>query len=155
MSSRLFVEIRERRGLAYSVGSYFSQLFDTGAGVVYAGVDPGKLDETVAAVLAELRKLRDTPVSEGELSRSKEYRKGRLLMSLEDSHSVAAWLGSNEMIYGDVPSPEEITAKIDAVTVADVQALARDLFTPERYSLAVVGPYEDEARFLKLLKDAA
>lgn len=155
MSSRLFVEIRERRGLAYSVGSYFSQLFDTGAGVVYAGVDPAKLDETVAAVLAELRKMRDTPVGEGELGRSKEYRKGRLLMSLEDSHSVAAWLGSNEMIYGDVPSPEEITAKIDAVTVADVQTLARDLFTPERYSLAVVGPYEDEARFLKLLEGAA
>ena len=79
----------------------------------------------------------------------------RLLMSLEDSHSVASWLSSNELIYGTVPTPEEITERIDAVTVADVQALARDLFTPERFSLAVVGPYDDEARFLKLLETTA
>ena len=155
MSSRLFVEIRERRGLAYSVGSYFSQLADVGAGAVYAGVDPGKVDETVAAVAEELRKLRDAAVPAEELTRAKEFRKGRLLLSLEDSHSVANWLGSNEMLYGEVPTPEEVIARIDAVAAADVQALARELFTPERYSLAVVGPYQDEEHFKRLLGQVA
>lgn len=153
MSSRLFIEIRERRGLAYAVGSYFAQFADTGSGAVYAGVDPGKAGEAVTAVVAELRKLRDVPVPADELARSKEYRKGRILMSLEDSQSVASWLASNELLYGSVPTPEEVTAHIDAVTVADVQALACELFDPQCYSLAVVGPYDDEARFLKLLQD--
>lgn len=155
MSSRLFVEIRERRGLAYSVGSYFNQLADVGSGVVYAGVDPGKADETVRAIIAELRKLRDAPAPADELARSKEFRKGRMLMGLEDSHSVASWLGSHEILYGEVPTPEEVVARIDAVTSEEVQALARDLFDPTRYSLAVVGPYDDEAHFLTLLEEHA
>lgn len=155
MSSRLFVEIRERRGLAYSVGSYFSQLADVGSGVVYAGVDPKKAGETIRAIVAELHKLRDTAVPAEELARSKEFRKGRLLMGLEDSQSVASWLSSNEILYGEVPTPEEVVARIDAVTIEDVQDLARDLFTPDRYSLAVVGPYDDEEHFLKLLEELA
>ena len=155
MSSRLFIEIRERRGLAYSVGSYFNQLADVGNGAVYVGVDPAKAEETVAAVVGELRKLRDVPVPADELARSKEFRKGRILMSLEDSQAMASWLGSNEILYGEVPTPEDVTARIDAVTVEDVAALARDLFTPERYSLAIVGPYDDEARWLKLLEKLA
>jgi predicted Zn-dependent peptidase len=155
MSSRLVIEIRERRGLAYAVGSFFNQLADAGNGVVYAGVDPAKADETVGAIVAELHKLRDEPVPADELARSKEYRKGRLLLGLEDSYSVASWLGSNEILYGEVPTPEEVTARIDAVTVADVQALARELFDPARYSLAVVGPYDDEARFRALLERIA
>ena len=155
MSSRLFIEIRERRGLAYSVGSYFEQLSDVGSGAVYVGVDPKKAEETVTAVVGELRKLRDETVPAAELARSKEFRKGRILMSLEDSQAMASWLGSNEITFGEVPTPEEVTARIDAVTVEDVAALARELFTPERYSLAVVGPYDDEARWLKLLEKLA
>lgn len=152
MSSRLFIEIRERRGLAYAVGSYFAQLSDVGSGVVYAGVDPGKGPETVAAIVGELDKLRQLPVPASELARSKEFRKGRILMSLEDSHSVASWLASNEIIYGEVPAPEEVTERIDAVTVEDVQALAEELFRPDRYSLAVVGPYDNADEFRSLLE---
>lgn len=152
MSSRLFIEIRERRGLAYAVGSYFNQLADVGNGAVYVGVDPGKAEETVEAVIGELHKLRDLAVPADELARAKEFRKGRILMSLEDSQALASWLSSNEILYGDVPTPEEVTARIDAVTIADVQELARDLFTPARYSLAIVGPYDDEARWQRLLE---
>lgn len=152
MTSRLFIEIRERRGLAYSVGSYFNQLADTGNGAIYAGVDPGKAREAVAAIAGELRKLRETPVPDDELARSKELRKGRMLMSLEDSYALASWLGSSELLYGEVPTPEEVAAKIDAVTAADVQALARELFTPARYSLALVGPDEDEAGWLAFMQ---
>ena len=155
MTSRLFIEIRERRGLAYSVGSYFNQLADTGNGAIYAGVDPGKTRETVAAIVGELRKLRDIPVPTDELARSKELRKGRMLMGLEDSYAMASWLGSNEILYGFVPTPEEIAERIDAVTVADVQGLAAELFTPERYSLALVGPFEDEATWLAFLQGLA
>lgn len=152
MSSRLFVEIRERRGLAYAVGSYFNQLADTGNGAVYVGVDPARAEETVQAVVAELAKLRTEQVPAAELVRAKEYRKGRLLMSLEDSQAMASWLGSHEILYGEVPTPEEVTAQIDAVQAADLLTLAQELFTPERYSLAVVGPYEEDDRWLKLLE---
>jgi predicted Zn-dependent peptidase len=155
MSSRLFIEIRERRGLAYSVGSYFNQLADVGNGAVYAGVDPNKAEETVTAIVGELRKLRDVAVPADELARAKEFRKGRILMGLEDSQALASWLGSNEILYGDVPTPEEVTAQIDAVTVDDLSTLAAELFTPERYSLAVVGPYDDEARWQKLMEKLA
>jgi predicted Zn-dependent peptidase len=155
MSSRLFVEIRERRGLAYAVGSYFNQLADVGNGAVYVGVDPGKAEETVEAVIGELHKLRDIAVPADELARAKEFRKGRILMSLEDSQALASWLSSNEILYGDVPTPEEVTARIDAVTIGDVQGLARDLFTPARYGLAVVGPYDDAARWQRLLERLA
>ncbi len=152
MSSRLFIEIRERRGLAYAVGSYFNQLADVGNGAVYVGVDPNKAEETVEAVIGELHKLRDIAVPADELARAKEFRKGRILMSLEDSQALASWLSSNEILYGHVPTPEEVTARIDAVTIDDVQTLARDLFTPSHYSLAIVGPYDDEARWQRLLE---
>ena len=121
MSSRLFIEIRERRGLAYSVGSYFNQLADVGNGAVYVGVDPSKAEETVEAVIGELHKLRDIAVPADELGRAKEFRKGRILMGLEDSQALASWLSSNEILYGHVPTPEEVTARIDAVTIEDVQ----------------------------------
>jgi predicted Zn-dependent peptidase len=155
MSSRLFIEIRERRGLAYSVGSYFNQLADTGNGAIYAGVDPGKTREAVAAIVEELRKLRDVTVPDDELARSKELRKGRMMMGLEDSYAMASWLGSSELLYGFVPTPEEVAERIDAVTAADVQALAAELFTPARYGLALVGPYEDEAEWVAFIQGLA
>lgn len=102
-----------------------------------------------------MRQLRDVPVPAGELARAQEYRKGRLLLGLEVSQSVASWLSSHELLYGEVPAPDEIVARIDAVTAGEVQALARDLVDPARYSLAVVGPYRDEGRFRRLLEEHA
>ena len=96
MSSRLFQEIREKRGLVYSVYGYFRPYADVGQGVVYAGTDLERVEETIDAIVEELRKLRDERVPEDELQRTKELRKGRLLMGLEDSRSVAAWIGSQE-----------------------------------------------------------
>ena len=95
MSSRLFQEIREKRGLVYSVYGYFRPYADVGQGVLYAGTDLERVEETVGAIVEELRKLRDGVPPE-ELRRTKELRKGRLLMGLEDSRSVAAWIGSQE-----------------------------------------------------------
>lgn len=152
MSSRLFQEIREKRGLVYSVYAYFRPYEDVGQGVIYAGTDLERVEETVGAIVDELRKLRDERVPEDELQRTKELRKGRLLMGLEDSKSVASWVGSQELTYGEIRTPEEVAAKIEAVTADEVQELAQELFQPERLSLALVGPYDDPQPFQELLE---
>ena len=152
MSSRLFQEIREKRGLVYSVYGYFRPYFDIGQGVMYAGTDLERVEETVEALVAELRKLRDEPVPEEELQRTKELRKGRLLMGFEDSRAVAGWIGSQEATYGEIKTPEEVMEKIEAVTVEDVQQLSRELFKPELLNLALIGPYADAKPFNDLLE---
>jgi predicted Zn-dependent peptidase len=152
MSSRLFQEIREKRGLVYSVFGYFRGYEDIGQGVVYAGTDIDRVEEATGAILAELRKLRDEPVSDEEMDRNKELRKGRLLMSLEDSRSVASWVGSQEATYGEIKTPEEVMDEIDAVTSEQVQALAQELFRDDRLNMVLLGPYDDDQPFLELLR---
>jgi predicted Zn-dependent peptidase len=151
MSSRLFQEIRERRGLVYSVYGYFRGYEDVGQGVIYAGTDVERVEETIEAIVSELQKLRDIPVPPDELENSKTLRKGRLLMGLEDSRSVASWVGSQEATYGEIKTPEEVMALIDAVTVEDVQAVASELLREDRLSLTLIGPYADDSAFGKLL----
>lgn len=152
MSSRLFQEIREKRGLVYSVYGYFRPYQDVGQGVIYAGTDLERVEETIGAIVEELRKLRDEPVPEDELRRTKELRKGRLLMGLEDSRSVASWVGSQELTYREIRTPEEVMEKIEAITVDEVQKLAHELFREDRLNLALVGPYSDPQPFTELLK---
>ena len=151
MSSRLFQEIREKRGLVYSVYGYFRGYEDVGQGVVYAGTDVDRVEETVQAIVGELKKLRDIPVPAQELENTKALRKGRLLMSLEDSRSVASWVGSQEATYGEILTPEQIMKRIDAVTVEDVQTLAGELIRSDRFNLALIGPYESQDTFTELL----
>jgi predicted Zn-dependent peptidase len=151
MSSRLFQEIREKRGLVYSVYGYFRPYEDVGQGVVYAGTDLERVEETVGAIVEELRKLRDVPIPVEEFERTKELRKGRLLMGLEDSRSVASWIGSQEATYGEIRSPEEVMERIEAVTIPEVQELSRELFRGDLLNLAIVGPYDDPAPFSALL----
>lgn len=151
MSSRLFQEIRERRGLVYSVYGYFRSHEDVGQGVIYAGTDTERVKETISAIVGELKKLRDEPVPADELERTKTLRKGRLLMGLEDSRSVASWVGSQEATYGTIETPEELMAHIDAVTAEDVQSLANDLIKEELMSLVLIGPYTKEREYLDLL----
>jgi predicted Zn-dependent peptidase len=147
MSSRLFQEIREKRGLVYSVFGYFRGYEDVGQGVVYAGTDIDRVEEATDAILDELRKLRDERVSDEELARNKELRKGRLLMSLEDSRSVASWVGSQEATYGEIKTPEQVMDEIDAVTADQVQELSQELFRDDRLNLVLIGPYDDPAVF--------
>lgn len=151
MSSRLFQEIREKRGLVYSVYGYFRGYEDVGQGVIYAGTDVGRVKETVRAIIDELKKLRDIPVPDHEMENSKTLRKGRLLMSLEDSRSVASWVGSQEATYGEIMTPEQVMERIDAVTAEDVQQLAGELIRSDRFSLALIGPYSKEQEFADLM----
>lgn len=151
MSSRLFQEIRERRGLVYSVYGYFRGYEDVGQGVIYAGTDVERVQETIEAIIGELQKIRDEPIPAEELRNSKTLRKGRLLMGLEDSRSVASWIGSQEATYGEIKTPEEVMDLIDAVTAEDVQAVATELLQDNRLNLTLIGPYEDESAFTSLL----
>ena len=152
MSSRLFQEIREKRGLVYSVYGYFRPYEDVGQAVIYAGTDLERVDEAITAIIGELRKLRDDGVPEDELERTKELRKGRLLMGFEDSRSVASWIGSQELTYGEVRTPEEVMERIEAVTTKDVQELADELFQTQKLSLALIGPYSDEQAFRSIMQ---
>lgn len=151
MSSRLFLRIREDLGLAYNVGSYFPTLVDVGWGTIYAGVDPDRAEQTVSAILDELARLRTEPVTPTEFERARRYVTGSLLMGLEGSAPVASWIGMRELLLGDILTPEEVVAEYNAVTIEDVQALASELFLPERLNLAIVGPYEDDTRFRALI----
>lgn len=152
MSSRLFQEIRERLGLVYSVYAYFREYADVGQGVVYAGTDPQRVERTIEAVMKELDKLRQHPIPDEELARTKELRKGRLLMGLEDSRSVAAWIACQELMFGEILTPEQVMERIDAVTCEDVQELSMELVRPDLMNLAIIGPYEDEEPFRALLR---
>jgi len=152
MGSRLFQEIRERRGLAYSVDASASHLQDTGAFTVYAGVPPEKADEALAAIMEQLDRIRRRLVTKAELERAKEYTKGHLLLGLETPASNASWYGSQVVQGVDVLTPEEWIAALDAVTADDVRRVARKLFDGAAPQLALVGPFEDTARFEPLLK---
>lgn len=152
MSSRLALEIRENRGLAYSVGSYKQQLRDTGLMVLYAGVDPKNAVDTVHAMIEQLQLLRDQPVPLTELSKAREYTKGGILLSMEDTFANAAWVGGQELFDQELLTVDQVMEKLDAVTVADVQAMAQRLFVTEKLSLAIVGPFRDEATFHSQLR---
>jgi predicted Zn-dependent peptidase len=152
MSSRLPLELRERRSLCYDVHSYPSYFQDAGSFTVYAGVDPDSAEEALGALVGELARLRDEPVPEDELARAKELAKGRLLLRMEDTRAVADWLGAQELIAGRIRTVDEVAARIDAVTADDLQRVARRLIVADQLNLAVVGPFEDESAFLPLLR---
>jgi predicted Zn-dependent peptidase len=139
MSSRLFQNIREERGLAYSVYSDMSPYRDTGNFCVYAGTSAGKALEVVDLILAEFQKLKQTPVSEEELTRAKDQLRGNILLSLESSNARMANLARQEMYFHQFFSADEIIARISDVTAEQVQAMAQQLFDPERIAVTLLG----------------
>ena len=151
MSSRLFVELRERRGLAYDVQAYATHLRDTGALSVYLGVDPNNVNEAIGLTVRELGRLREG-VSEAELTKVRECTKGRILLSLEDTRAVSAWFGSQTLLQERARSVEEVIAKLDAVTRDDLARVAGDVVCEERLLLAVVGPFASAEPFATLLR---
>ena len=152
MSSRLFLEVREKRGLAYSVQSWADQYIDTGYFVVQAGVEHAKLEKAVQTILAELKKIKRTAVSKAELEKAKSYIKGTMILSLETSDRIAQRAATSLLEIGRVRSLEEILEGIENVTSADVQRVAKDLFKTEKLNLAVIGPHGDTKPFERLLK---
>lgn len=151
MSSRLFLELREKRALCYDVHSYASHYLDTGSFAVYAGVDPKKAIESSQALLEELAKIRDDSVTDEELYKAKELSKGRLLLRMEDTRSVSGWLGGQEMLQGHIKTPDEVVALVEAVTPDDMRRVAKKILDPRMMTMAVVGPFRSDKRFAKLL----
>jgi predicted Zn-dependent peptidase len=146
MSSRLFLDIREKRGLAYDVHSYTSKHRDTGYFAVYLGVDPAKGEEAVHAVLEELRRIVEEKVPETELVKAKEFTKGRLRLGLESTNSLASWLCQQQLLMGSVKTVDEVVELVEAVTAEDIQRVGRRVLEAP-LQLAVVGPYESDAPF--------
>ena len=151
MSSRLFLEIRERQGLAYDVCSFVDHFQDAGAVTIYAGVSPGRVDVAVEGILHELGRLKEG-IPGPELSKAKEFAKGRLLLRMEDTRNVAGWVGGQELLTGRVYSADEVVSIIDAITPEDLERVARELFVTDKLNLAVVGPVDGEERLQHLLK---
>ena len=140
MSSRLFLEIREKRALAYDVHSYEANYSDVGHVVIYAGVAPERVKEAASAALAEVARLRDEPVGDAELERVRDFVKGRIELRLEDTRGVAGWLAGQEMFYDRIRSVDEICEIVDSVGPADLQRVARQYLRPELAYVSAIGP---------------
>ena len=151
MSSRLFLDLRENQGLAYDVHSSLNLFRDCGSLVVYCGVEPKKTQRAITSILEELHGLQAN-IPESELTKARELSKGRMLLRMEDSRAVAMWMGAQETLVGNVRTVDEVVELIDAVTIEDIERVAKDLIKEEKLSLAVVGPYRSEARFRNLMK---
>ena len=152
MSCRLFLEIREKRGLAYSVGSYLRPLRDTGAMILYAGVEPANALDTVAAMAEQLSLLQQEPVPLSELNKAREYTKGGILLSMEDTFANAGWVARQELFDQEVLTVDQVMQHLDQVTPQDMQALAQQLLATDRLHLTLVGPFKDENAFTPHLK---
>ncbi len=152
MSSRLFTELRDNMGLAYSIFSYVDHFLDSGALTVCAGVEPGKLQTTIKATLEQLVKFKDELVPDSELNKAKELSKGRLLLRMEDSRNVNGWLGGQEILTNKIMTVDEVIECIDSVTPEQVRDIARDLLVGERLRVAVVGPIAVDEPLADLLK---
>jgi predicted Zn-dependent peptidase len=154
MSSRLFTEVRERRGLAYYCFAQHSQYLDAGSLFSQAGVDLARADDAVRTIVAELRKTMHEPVPAEELAKAKSFLRGRLVLGLEDPRSIVAFGLRGEVLEGRAREVSEVIAGIEAVTADDVMRVAGELFAPDRLRLAGIGPFDDEDRFRALLEAA-
>ncbi len=146
MSSRLFQEIREKRGLAYSVYSFNSQHADIGLWGIYAGCLPAKADEVLAICTEEIAKVCDAGLTKEELDRGKGQLRGSIVLGLEDPASRMTRIGKAELVYPELEPVDDILAKIDAVTLDDVREVAKAVLAQPK-ALAVVGPYDDADSF--------
>jgi len=153
MSSRLFQEIRERRGLVYSIASYAASYRDGGLFVVYAGMSPPAGPEVIRLTLEELEKIKTRPVDPAELRRAKESLKGSLMLGLESTGSRMSMLARSEIYHGRHITLDELIAHIEAVTAQDVQRMANDLFHPGRLSMAAIGPFRSDGELTAAMRE--
>ncbi len=151
MSSRMFMNLREAKVLSYYIRTNTDDYSDTGVISTSAGVDLKRVDLAIGAILEEYQKVTETKVDEAELTKAKEFMKGKIILRLEDSEEYAHLMGKQALLYPKIESVDAILKKIDAVTADDVLRLARELFQEEKFRLALIGPFEDPAHFEKLL----
>jgi len=150
-SSRMWDRIREKLGLAYTVMSTHESYSNRGFLVTYAGVDHKNSEKTIQVALEEYAKILKKPVAEEELKRVKDYIKGTTLIGLESSSAMASFVGSEEMVTGKPLTIDDIFAKMDKITPQDLSAVASRIIRPENLNLAIIGPHEEEKKFMEIL----
>lgn len=151
MSSRLFIEVRERRGLAYTIKATVDTLSDHGYLATYGGVNNEKAISALEVVLNEYEKLKTELVPEDELKKAKDQLRGRMVIGLEQSDDMAVWYGEQELLEGKILTPEEKLEKINSVTAEEIKEVANEIFTNDRLNLALIGPFEDGKPFKEIL----
>ncbi|MGA2774570.1 MAG: pitrilysin family protein [Candidatus Omnitrophota bacterium] len=153
MSSRLFEEVREKKGLAYEIGTSLKRFSDTGAFIVHAGIDNGKLIEAVSLILKELRRAKDSVVSDDEFIRAKEFYRGQMMLALEDTMDYMLWLGETSAVLDKEYTFDELMKEVDRVKRKDLKEAAKTIITDNRMSLALISPLKGkEDEIYKLLK---
>lgn len=151
MSSRLFIEVREKRGLCYYVNSNIADYIDTGFWGAAAGVDIKRVEEAIEVVLSEFSKIKNKLITDEELKRAKENLKGRLYLGLEESMSVAEFLAEQEMFWGKIDDPDQVNAEVQRVSKEEVQKLAKEIFQSKNLNLAIIGPFQNKQKFQRIL----
>ncbi len=152
MSSRMFISIRERQGLAYYIKTMVNNDTDSGFLVTRAGVDNKRVEQAVDSILKEYKKIVEEKVSAAELKKAKDYTKGSALIDMESSDSQASFYAFQELLTNKILTLKDKFDMIDKVTVSDIQRVAEDIFQPEKLNLALIGPYKNKSRFDKILK---
>jgi predicted Zn-dependent peptidase len=152
MSSRLWTEVRSKRGLAYYVSAHGVEFADCGYLAADAGVRISQTEEAVKVILNEFNKLRVKPPSLVELGRARDFLRGKMVLSLEDPFRVASFYTAQELLEKEIETPEEILKKVEQVSVADIQRVAKDIFVPQKLNLAIIGPFKEKSKFDKILQ---
>lgn len=152
MSSRLFINIRERHGLCYYIFCRPDLYQDIGSLDIHAGLDKKRIYKAVELILKELRKIKTEGVTNEELKKAQEFFKGKLILNLEDSHDIAAWYGGQQLLIGKTKTPQEKIKEIMSVKKDDVDHLAKKIFQTKKINLALIGPFKDKNKFEELLK---
>lgn len=146
MSSRLFQEVRENRGLAYEIGSHLRRFHDTGAMVIDAGVDAAKAYESIGVILKELEKLKKERIGREEFHRAKEYYNGQFRLGLEDTTDHMLWVGESLVTLNRIITPGEVLRKVSRTKAEDLQRVARSIFNKHTLKLALIGPQKEKDR---------
>ncbi len=149
MSSRLFMELREKRGLAYSVHAFATSFTDAGYLATQIGVDNSRALEAIKVVMEEYKKIRDEKVPESELKKAIDYQKGKMLMALDSPDFIASYMAEQQLLKKQVLTPKEEIELFERVTVDDIQNVARDIFVPEKLNLAMIGPFAEDNSEIK------
>jgi predicted Zn-dependent peptidase len=152
MSSRLFINIREKQGLCYFIKAVPNIYQDTGNLMIQAGLDKSRIKLAIPLIIKELEKIKDEKVSNGELKRARDYLAGQLVIQMEDSENIANYLGKQEILTGKISSPKEKIKKIKQVSAKDIAKAAKDIIKKEKINLAVIGPFKDAKMFEELIK---
>lgn len=152
MSSRLFSEIREKRGLAYYIRTESENYTDTGYLCTQAGIPNNAVSKVISLILKEYKTIRDKDINQKELKKAKDYLKGVLTLSLESSDSQASFYAAQELLTGEILTLKAKCAKINKITIRDIRSVANDIFCSRNLNLAVIGPHKNTQAFKSLLK---